>query len=32
MSNIFENTEVVSIVETEKTGLDQIQEKVCKVL
>lgn len=32
MNNIFENTEVVSIVETEKTGLDQIQEKVCKVL
>ena len=32
MNNIFENTEVLSIVETEKTGLDQIQEKVCKVL
>lgn len=32
IEDIFKNTEIISMVETEKTGLDQIQEKVCKVI
>lgn len=32
IENIFKNTEIISIVETEKIGLEQTQEKVCKVI
>ena len=32
IEDIFENTEIISMIETEKTGLDQTQEKVCKVI